>query len=61
METTLHTLLAEPLPAYEMLHLHGQGHREVRGVVASDMDPAIPSPTESGDATVLTPCARLNL
>ncbi len=59
VETTLYTTLAEPLPAYEMLHLHGQGHRELQGVVASDT--AIPSVTESGDATVISPCARLTI
>lgn len=61
VETTLYTELAEPLPAYEMLHLHGQGSREMQGVVASDTEPAIPSVTESGDATVITPCARLTI
>jgi hypothetical protein len=61
VETTLYTALAEPLPAYEMLHLYGQGNREMRGVVASNTEPSHPSLTESGDATVVTPCARLTI
>ncbi|WNG33574.1 hypothetical protein F0U61_08025 [Archangium violaceum] len=61
VETTLYTALDEPLPAYEMQHLHGQGVREMRGVVASNTEPAIASRTESGDATVITPCARLTI
>ncbi len=61
VEIVLYTPLDEPLPAYEMRHLHGQGVRERRGVVASDTDPAIPLLSESGDATVVTPCARLTV
>ncbi|MGZ3457715.1 MAG: hypothetical protein ACXU86_04335, partial [Archangium sp.] len=61
VEVALYTQLDEPLPAYEMLHLYGQGSREMQGVVASDSEPAIASLTESGDATVVTPCARLTI
>ncbi len=61
VETTLYTVLSEPLPAYELLRLPGQEGVEAWGVKAANEDPSRPLPLDSGDATVLTPCARLTV
>ena len=56
---TLYTALAEPLPAYELVRLPGTA--DAWGVRADDREPAHPVSYDSGDATVLTPCARLTV
>lgn len=61
VETTLYTVLAEPLPAYELLRLPGAEGQEPWGVKAANEDPTHPLPIDSGDATVITPCARLTV
>gem|GEM_PF-5909640 len=59
VEATLYTVLDEPLPAYEMLRLpEAEG---AWGVRATNEEPSRPLLIESGDATVITPCARLTV
>ena len=61
VEATLYTVLAEPLPAYELVRLPDLPGESAWGVRATNGEPSRPLPTASGDATVLTPCARLTV
>ncbi|MBM7119158.1 hypothetical protein [Archangium primigenium] len=62
VEVALYTGLDEPLPTYDLMRLPGSGPRgEAWGVRATNSEPASALGSWSGDATVISPCARLTV